>query len=238
MYLPKALLTVIVCITTCCINAQPGKPAKADTAKTAQVIVTVINSKNEPRKGEQVLFQSQKTNKTVSARTDAKGKASVTLPAGDDYLVTLKALSDTSQYGALKVPALGPGEFFTNALTVDITYDPARTYTLNGLQFDVGKATIRPSSLKQLQELLEYLQWKTDERIEIAGHTDNAGNDAANVTLSQQRADAVKKWLVEKGIAASRVNAKGYGSSQPVADNSTEAGRQQNRRTEVRILQE
>jgi len=236
MYLPKALLTIIAASIACCINAQPGKPAKADTTKTAQVIVTVVTSKNEPRKGEQVLFQSQKTKKTIAARTDAKGKANLTLPAGDDYLVTLKALTDTSQYGTLQVQQLGPGEFFKDALTVDITYDPARTYTLNGLQFDVGKATIRPSSFKQLQELLEYMQWKTDDNIEIAGHTDNVGNDADNLNLSQQRADAVKKWLVAKGIATARITAKGYGATQPVADNTTEAGRQQNRRTEVRIL--
>lgn len=236
MHLPKTLLTIIAGIIACSIHAQAGKTAKADTAKTAQVIVTVVNPKNEPRKGEQVLFQSQKTNKTVSARTDAKGKANATLPAGDDYVVTLKALSDTSQYGTLNVPALGPGEFFKDALTVDITYDPAKTYTLNGLQFDLGKATIRPSSVKQLQELLEYLQWKTDENIEIAGHTDNVGNDADNLSLSQQRAEAVKKWLVAKGIAATRITAKGYGATQPIADNSTETGRQQNRRTEVRIL--
>lgn len=236
MYLPKALLTTLVAVAFCIAQAQPGKNAKTDSVKTAPIVVTVVTSQNQSRKNEQVLFQSQKTSKVTIARTDAKGKAMLSLPAGDNYLVTLKALTDTSQYGTLQIQSLGPGEFFKDPLTVNITYDPAKTYTLNGLQYDLGKATIRPSSIKQLQELLEYLQWKNDEKIEIAGHTDNIGKDEDNLKLSQQRAEAVKAWLVGKGIASARIIAKGYGATQPVADNSTEAGRQQNRRTEVHIL--
>lgn len=236
MYLPKALLTALVAVAFCIAQAQPVKNAKTDSVKTAPIVVTVVTSQNQPRKNEQVLFQSQKTSKVAIARTDAKGKAMLSLPAGDNYLVTLKALTDTSQYGTLQIQPLGPGQFFKDPLTVNITYDPAKTYTLNGLQYDLGKATIRPSSIKQLQELLEYLQWKNDEKIEIAGHTDNTGKDEDNLKLSQQRAEAVKAWLVGKGIASVRVIAKGYGATQPVADNSTEAGRQQNRRTEVHIL--
>lgn len=79
------------------------------------------------------------------------------------------------------------------------------------------------------------MKWKEDSKIEIAGHTDNVGNDNDNMILSQKRAETVKTWLVKKGIQPQRIIAKGYGASQPVADNSTE-GRQQNRRTEVRIL--
>lgn len=236
MYLPKTFITAFLALAFFITQAQPGKTAKPDSVKTAPIVITVVTSQNQPRKNEQVLFQSQKTNKVTIARTDVKGKASINLPAGDTYAVTLKALTDTSQYGTLQVPPLGPGQFFKDPLIVDITYDPAKSYTLNGLQFDVNKATIRPSSFKQLNELLEYLQWQTDEKIEIAGHTDNTGKDEDNLKLSQLRADAVKTWLVSKGISAARVTAKGYGATQPVADNSTEAGRQQNRRTEVHIL--
>lgn len=223
---PFALL-----LTTFSANAQHAV-AKTDSAK---VIVTVVSSKNEPRKGEDVVFIAKKGSKVTTAHTGTDGKATVTIPAGDEYSITIKAFADTSQFGTLKIPALAQGESF-KTLAVDITYDPAKTYTLNGLQFDIGKATIRPSSIKQLQELLEYLQWKTDEKVEIAGHTDNTGVDTDNIALSQQRADAVKAWLVKKGITADRIMAKGYGASQPIGDNATEQGRQQNRRTEVRIL--
>ena len=80
------------------------------------------------------------------------------------------------------------------------------------------------------------MKWKENEKIEIAGHTDNVGNDADNLKLSQQRADAIRQYLIKKGIQPPRVIAKGYGASQPVADNSTDEGRRRNRRTEVKIL--
>lgn len=72
--------------------------------------------------------------------------------------------------------------------------------------------------------------------IEVAGYTDNVGSDAANMKLSQQRAETVRNYLVSRGIKADKIQAKGYGSSDPVADNSTPEGRKQNRRTEIHIL--
>ena len=151
MKMPKtffaALLPALLLLYTA-VQGQNNKNAKqSDTVKTAQVIVTVVNDKKAPRKGEQILFQSQKTNKVYTKRTDAAGKATLTLPAGQDYTVILKAITDSTDYGKLTVPPLGEGEYFTDPLTVDITYEPARVFTLNNLQFDVGKATIRPSSL-------------------------------------------------------------------------------------------
>ncbi|WP_300664794.1 OmpA family protein, partial [Fluviicola sp.] len=72
-------------------------------------------------------------------------------------------------------------------------------------------------------------------KIEISGHTDNTGSASLNEVLSQQRAEAVVSYLAQKGIAASRMTAKGYGSSKPIASNNSEDGKQQNRRTEFEI---
>jgi OOP family OmpA-OmpF porin len=218
------------------LHAQDKKLANADTVKTAPVEVSVTNAKQQPRAGEQILFISQKTKKVFSAKTNAQGKLTIALPAGDDYTVTIKALTDTSKYGTLNVPPLAPGQFFKDALGVDIMYEPARQFTLDAVKYDFGKATLRPESFKQLQELYEYLQWKTEEKIEIAGHTDNVGKPEDNLKLSQQRAEAAKAWLVKKGIDPARITAKGYGASKPIADNATEEGRQKNRRTEVYVL--
>jgi OOP family OmpA-OmpF porin len=80
------------------------------------------------------------------------------------------------------------------------------------------------------------MKWKEEQKIEIAGHTDNVGKDADNLKLSLQRAEAVRNYLIKKGIKADRITAKGYGATQPVADNGTDAGRQKNRRTEVVLL--
>jgi outer membrane protein OmpA-like peptidoglycan-associated protein len=87
-----------------------------------------------------------------------------------------------------------------------------------------------------LEELVNYLKNKDGIRVEIAGHTDNVGNDADNTKLSQQRAETIRNYLIKKGISPTRVVAKGYGAAEPVADNDTDEGRQLNRRTEVRIL--
>jgi outer membrane protein OmpA-like peptidoglycan-associated protein len=83
---------------------------------------------------------------------------------------------------------------------------------------------------------MELLSSNPKMRIEVGGHTDNIGNDLSNLTLSEQRAKSVMNYLIEKGITATRIEAKGFGKSKPVADNSTEAGRSKNRRTEFKVL--
>jgi len=235
--LPRPLLTIVILVICAHLSAQEKISPKADSVSTAAVEVSVVNAKNLPRKGELVLFTSEKTKKVYSAYTNAQGKLTTRLPSGDDYSVTVKAFTDTSKYGTLNIPALAPGQHFKDALGVDIMYEPGREFTLNDVKYDVGKATLRPESFPQLQELFDYLQWKTDLKIEIAGHTDNVGKAEDNLKLSQMRAESVKTWLLKKGISAERIIAKGYGATQPLADNATEVGRQKNRRTEVHILE-
>jgi OmpA-OmpF porin, OOP family len=111
-------------------------------------------------------------------------------------------------------------------------------FQLNNVYFDTGKATLKPSSYAELNDLVEYMKLKPSVKIEVAGHTDDVGDDAANMKLSQDRAQAVKAYLMKKGIAADRIVAKGYGETRPVATNETPEGRQKNRRTEVTILSE
>lgn len=101
------------------------------------------------------------------------------------------------------------------------------------ISFATGKATIEPDSLKTLDAAAAALKATGDVRIEVAGHTDNAGTADSNMRLSQQRAEAVAAALVERGVAASRLAAKGYGQTMPVADNRTEDGRAKNRRVEL-----
>ncbi len=110
--------------------------------------------------------------------------------------------------------------------------------TLDGIQFGFDSAEILPASERTLQRGLQILRDNPDVRVEIAGHTDNVGNAAYNRRLSRQRADAVKQWLVDHGVEASRMTTRGYGSTQPVASNDDEQGQAQNRRIEFRRLDE
>ena len=82
--------------------------------------------------------------------------------------------------------------------------------------------------------LLEY----TDVRLEVQGHTDDVGNDGANLDLSQRRAEAVVRWFTTHGVDAARLRAAGYGESRPVAENASDAGRAENRRVEFQLVQE
>ena len=107
---------------------------------------------------------------------------------------------------------------------------------LYGIYFDTDKATLKAESEGTLQQVLAMLKGKMGLRIAIAGHTDSQAGDAYNLDLSKRRAQAVVKWLTDKGIAAARLEAQGFGESQPVADNETAAGRALNRRVEIRDL--
>jgi outer membrane protein OmpA-like peptidoglycan-associated protein len=109
------------------------------------------------------------------------------------------------------------------------------TFELKNIFFDLGKATLREDSKKELDKLYEILS-NSEIVIELGGHTDSIGSDDANQSLSQQRVNSVKTYLEEKGISNTRLMAVGYGEKFPVASNTTDAGRQLNRRVEVKIL--
>lgn len=105
---------------------------------------------------------------------------------------------------------------------------------IDNLEFDFGKATIRAKSYPSLDKVAQLLVDKNFS-LKLAGHTDNVGSDAANLKLSKARAESIKSYLVSKGANASRVEATGYGESQPIASNKTAEGRQQNRRVEFTL---
>jgi outer membrane protein OmpA-like peptidoglycan-associated protein len=106
---------------------------------------------------------------------------------------------------------------------------------MSGIQFEHNKATIKPSSYKILDEIAQIFIDNPDYIIEVQGHTDNVGQYDYNIELSERRAYAVRRYLVNKGVPAERLLATGYGPSVPIADNSTQAGRAKNRRVEFNI---
>ena len=104
---------------------------------------------------------------------------------------------------------------------------------LTGVNFQSGKAVLMEMSYKILDNVYESLAEWTNVRLEIQGHTDSQGSAEYNRNLSQKRADAVRLYLIQKGIDSSRLRAVGYGEEQPIADNNTAAGREKNRRVEL-----
>ncbi len=225
----KKIVLVFVLLMSLCGFAQEHKMVtiKAD----------VSNFNNEPREGEQILFESKNTGKTYKGISNASGKFTIELPAPDKYQIKIKGIGTELDYQELEIPKLNPNQSY-GTFELTIKFNPPKLFTLKNVYFDTGKATIRHESNDQLNELKEYLELKPDVRVEIAGHTDDVGTEESNMDLSQRRAEAVRNWLIRRDIDGDRIEAKGYGESEPIADNDTSEGRQMNRRTEVRILDE
>lgn len=107
---------------------------------------------------------------------------------------------------------------------------------LKNIFFDVDQYVLKAESKVELDKLVSFLKANAGLIIEVSGHTDNSGNKQKNLDLSLNRARAVMNYLIEQGIAPARLSAKGYADAQPIADNKTENGRKQNRRTEFKII--
>lgn len=107
---------------------------------------------------------------------------------------------------------------------------------LNNIFFDLDKFDLKPKSLPELQKVIRFLRENPQIRVEVSGHTDNSGSSEYNKQLSQKRALSVYNYLTQMGIAENRVIPIGYGPDKPVASNDSEAGRQQNRRIEFRLV--
>ena len=107
--------------------------------------------------------------------------------------------------------------------------------TLGDVLFTSGRADLKVGAASNLNRLVTFLNQNPDRKVEIEGHTDNVGSDDYNQGLSQRRADSVRSFLVQQGISSERIATSGKGEHQPVADNESDGGRQQNRRVEVII---
>ncbi|KAA6460134.1 OmpA family protein [Acidobacteria bacterium AB60] len=124
-------------------------------------------------------------------------------------------------------------EVTADASSLKDELDKSGHVAVYGILFDTGKATLQPASDEPLNQVLKLLQDDDSLKLTIEGHTDNVGAAAANRALSERRAQAVRDWLVSKGVSADRLTAKGYGDTKPVADNTTDEGRAKNRRVEL-----
>jgi len=163
------------------------------------------------------------------------GEYMIVVPAGRDYAMHVKADGYLLHSEHIHVPAGQRGL----DLAVDIGMKPLSNGSqmeLRNVFFSTGSAELQPTSLAELDQLFQLLQQNADLRLEVSGHTDNAGPPEVNQRLSEARANSVRDHLVAKGIDAGRLTAVGMGDNRPVAPNDSDADRARNRRTEIKVL--
>jgi len=155
------------------------------------------------------------------------------LPPGS-YILRIEA----EDYLTEEVPVvLKEGESIVKNIRLKKKAKKGVVIRLQNIYFDTGKATIKPESYPILAKVAEFLQANPKAIVEIQGHTDSVGSESYNMSLSQARAEAVRDYLItHHSIEASRLIAKGYGETMPIADNTTREGRAMNRRVEFKVL--
>jgi len=196
-------------------NAKSGNPI------SARIIIEDLNS------GELVA-----TNKSNSK----SGEYLIVLPSGRTYGVTAYEQGYFFYSQSFDVPKESQYQELTKNIELKPIEKGARV-VLNNIFFETGKADLSPKSRLDLDKAIELMEANPSMVIEVGGHTDNVGDENANMKLSHDRAKSVRQYLVNGGIASERIEAKGYGETTPVADNDTEEGRAANRRTEFIILE-
>lgn len=178
------------------------------------------------------------TNATVAttASSDIDGSYKVRLPAKKTYMVDLRATGFLSDMKRIDVPDNWSKEVYN--LNVElIKVKIGKKVVLNNILFETGKSVLTASSYTELNRLFNIMKNNAQMKIEISGHTDKTGSEPLNFKLSEARAKAVVDYLVHQGVDRSRMEFKGYGSLQPISDNSTSQGRTKNRRVEFKILE-
>jgi OmpA-OmpF porin, OOP family len=173
----------------------------------------------------------------LSEQLDASGGTSVAqLPVGGKKIWIQLSIADRGDYYELTIveeAAMEQKVEFTAAELARLLNENG-SVALHNILFDTGKATLKAESAAALAPVGELLKSEPQLKLEIQGHTDNVGVAAQNLKLSQDRAAAVKGYLVQTlGVPADRMTTSGFGDSRPVADNKTDHGRAQNRRVEL-----
>ena len=181
------------------------------------------------------LFEVNSSRMVSRLQTDENGHYLITLPVGKDYVLNVNRKNYLFYSDHFSLPS----NQVDTSFYVDIPLQPIETgasIVLKNIFFDSKKWELKPGSQTELNKVVQLLNDNPALKIEITGHTDNIGNPADNLILSENRAKSVVKFLIANGIAPGRLMSKGYGETRPIAPNNSEETRAQNRRTELKVL--
>lgn len=226
-------------------KSESAKRGKLKPTRTeAAMRFTVLDKDKGPIKGTIISLTAPDGKKYYAEETNAEGYTEVLVPVGQKYDLMYLSL-DIRDIAAQVTVTDEPKQSIRLTLRyqsprptppIIVPVPPATRFILDGVNFDTGKATLRPESFARLDKVVEFMAHKKAARLEFSGHTDNVGKKNANQVLSQKRAQACRDYVVSKGIEADRIITIGYGDERPIAPNDSEAGRQRNRRIEAAEL--
>ncbi|MBK6353427.1 MAG: PD40 domain-containing protein [Saprospiraceae bacterium] len=207
---------------------------------SSYLYITVVDRKtNAPVQAQLKVFKLGQNEKFYTGKTNQEGKSLISLPSNEIYAIDLyhpEYMIHSEQYNCIETrTAYRPLRL---TISLDKIKDAIGSIVLKNIFFESGSAVLKSESDFELNQIFELLKNKNITKVLISGHTDNVGKKEDNLLLSQNRAKAVVQALIEKGIDPRRLVSEGKGESQPIADNNTEVGRQNNRRTEIKIIPE
>jgi len=203
-------------------------------SQVAIVHGSLNDSHGTPLSNAKIIFKSKDS---IIAHTDSLGRFTLRLPQGNTYFIFADVYEQRIKFpNALLLKNYGGDIELEMDLQVTMDTLYKEIIILPDIHFEFDKAVIKPESFPVLDSIAQWLLSRPSMVVEIAGHTDSIGSATYNLSLSQRRAEAVREYLIEKGVSPERIYARGYGETQPISSNSTEEGRAKNRRVEIRII--
>lgn len=173
---------------------------------------------------------------TISkVQTDEQGNYLITLPVGKDYAFNVNRKGYLFYSENFSLSKQSTDSVFQKNIPLQ-PIEANASVVLNNIFFDVNKFDLKPESQVELDKIVQLLNDNPAVKVQISGHTDNVGKPAENLALSNNRAKTVVSYLINKRISPQRLSYKGFGETQPVADNKTDEGRAKNRRTEMKVV--
>jgi outer membrane protein OmpA-like peptidoglycan-associated protein len=224
------------------VQAPPAPPPVPVAETPKEVVLYLIGKVKDSETSDPVLAKIDVIDLTTdaviatTASSDVDGSYRVRLPEKKSYMVDVRGMGFLSDMKRINIPATSTEEVY-NLDVSPIKVKVGKKVVLNNILFETGKSVLTLSSYSELDRLYNILIDNPKMKIEISGHTDKTGSEPLNFKLSEARAKVVVDYLVKKGIEATLLEFRGYGSLQPIADNATPDGRKMNRRVEFKILE-
>ena len=207
-------------------NAQELKP----TETKALLNFMVTDMEGFPRKNETVIVKDLTKNIEYSAVTNEGGRCGILVPKGRTYKIKYVDLTEKTDYSDFDVP----NKFGLMSFNIQIKFEPSRQIEIDGVEFEKGTSVLTADSKIRLDTVADFLNTRK-VKIEIACHSDNTLSVGESAKLTLEQANVIRDFLISKDVKADNLTAKGYGGTEQISDNNTEAGKNKNNRVEFRI---